>query len=141
MAVTHLSNPGLPDGSLDQLTYELFEGAGIALVVSGPYDLALLVSDLKASIPFFAESVALQNGLATHPSHSSLWAGLDGPMGAAVALFVHPSDAAIATTVLGQFQRLDGRWHRSQANRGDIDAYAGTHIKGAATVPAGELLK
>lgn len=139
--MVHLANPGLPSHSLDQLAYDLLEGSGIAVAVSGPFNLDDLVSDLSRVIPYFADSVPLENGLAAHPDHQSLWVGLDGPMGSAVLLFIHPSDARlVAREIVSLMPEVEPRWHRSTASNGDMEAAAAVHLEGANAVPAWEFL-
>lgn len=137
--MVHFEAPDAPSGSLPDLVYQLLEGSGLTIVILGPFEPSFMVEKLRAGVPYFAQSVALPNGLAEKPGTQSLWAILDGPQICAVLLFVAPGDGGVMVSTLDAIRDV-GQFTTSIVSSGDMDPLVARQLAGAAPRAARSVL-
>lgn len=90
---TTLSDPGLPDGNLTQLSYEGFKACGLTVLSYGELPLHDHVRLLLEHAPAFrGTEVRPLGGGIIGGDDRNLWIGLQGPRGSVVAFYALGSD-------------------------------------------------
>ncbi|SMH32226.1 hypothetical protein SAMN06295885_0709 [Rathayibacter oskolensis] len=133
--MVRFTHPGTPEGSFPDLLFRMIEECPLTIMVSGPYEPTYMVQQLRAAVPFFANSAALENGFAAHPGSESVWGMLDGELAAAVLLFVSPSDIEMMAGVIQQIATVTA-FNRSIVRSGEFDPIIAHDLRGAHAFPA-----
>lgn len=91
---TTLSDPGLPDDNLTQLSYKGFKACGLTVLSYGELPLQEHVRLLLAHAPAFRDTEVRPVGGGTIGGDDhKLWIGLEGPLGSVVSFFALSSDS------------------------------------------------
>jgi hypothetical protein len=137
--VVRLSNPN--SGGMDQTVYDLMQVPATAWMVSGPFNLDLVIRDLRANIPLFRDSYASPEGFARNPNFKAIWVAFDGEMGSGIVLFPIGAEGAKVWDELEEHSpNLPKMYTQSFVVNGEIDDYPASHLAGANALEASNYL-